>query len=113
MAADAPVARRGRGGRADAARRAARPAAVRRVGAPLCARRIGASPSVAPRGRAAAGGDDAGAGGGEAARAGVAAGECHEEGPGGGTNFWDFLKLPGHTKLILWPEIRATAAERA
>eukprot|EP00955_Chlamydomonas_euryale_P082622 363749-Chlamydomonas_euryale.AAC.7 len=38
---------------------------------------------------------------------------CHEEGSGGGTNFRDFLKLPGHTKLIPWPEIRAAAAERA
>eukprot|EP00955_Chlamydomonas_euryale_P118055 366516-Chlamydomonas_euryale.AAC.7 len=27
--------------------------------------------------------------------------------------FWDFLKLPGYTKLIPWPEIRAAAAERA
>eukprot|EP00955_Chlamydomonas_euryale_P065719 359325-Chlamydomonas_euryale.AAC.2 len=38
---------------------------------------------------------------------------CHEEGSGGGTTFWDCLKLPGHTKLIPWPEIRAVAAERA
>eukprot|EP00955_Chlamydomonas_euryale_P068536 360147-Chlamydomonas_euryale.AAC.6 len=38
---------------------------------------------------------------------------CHEEGSGGGTNFRDFLKLPGHSKLIPWPEIRAAAAERA
>eukprot|EP00955_Chlamydomonas_euryale_P086489 364218-Chlamydomonas_euryale.AAC.9 len=38
---------------------------------------------------------------------------CHEEGSGGGTTFWDVLKLPGHTKLILWPEIRSAAAERA
>eukprot|EP00955_Chlamydomonas_euryale_P079197 363265-Chlamydomonas_euryale.AAC.7 len=32
---------------------------------------------------------------------------------GVGTTFRDFLKLPGHTKLIPWPEIRAAAAERA
>eukprot|EP00955_Chlamydomonas_euryale_P015396 164950-Chlamydomonas_euryale.AAC.1 len=38
---------------------------------------------------------------------------CHEEGSGVGTTFRDFLKLPGHTKLIPWPEIRAAAAERA
>eukprot|EP00955_Chlamydomonas_euryale_P098875 365178-Chlamydomonas_euryale.AAC.4 len=38
---------------------------------------------------------------------------CHEEGSGGGTPFRDFLKLPGHTKSIPWPEIRAAAAERA
>ena len=38
---------------------------------------------------------------------------CHEEGPGGGTTFRDFLKLSGRTKLIPWPEIRAAAAERA
>eukprot|EP00955_Chlamydomonas_euryale_P082878 363776-Chlamydomonas_euryale.AAC.3 len=38
---------------------------------------------------------------------------CHEEGSGGGTTFRDILKLPGHTKLIPWPEIRAAAAERA
>eukprot|EP00955_Chlamydomonas_euryale_P055246 356069-Chlamydomonas_euryale.AAC.3 len=37
----------------------------------------------------------------------------HEEGSGGGTTFRDFLKLPGNNKLILWPEIRAAAAERA
>eukprot|EP00955_Chlamydomonas_euryale_P004982 53023-Chlamydomonas_euryale.AAC.1 len=38
---------------------------------------------------------------------------CHEEGSGVGTNFRDFVKLPGHTKLITWPEIRAAAAGRA
>eukprot|EP00955_Chlamydomonas_euryale_P078169 363096-Chlamydomonas_euryale.AAC.11 len=38
---------------------------------------------------------------------------CHEESSGGGTTFWDFLKLPGHGKLIPWPEIRAAAAEHA
>eukprot|EP00955_Chlamydomonas_euryale_P103601 365508-Chlamydomonas_euryale.AAC.11 len=38
---------------------------------------------------------------------------CHEEGPSDGTTFRDFLKFPSHTKLILWPEIRAAAAERA
>eukprot|EP00955_Chlamydomonas_euryale_P058965 357254-Chlamydomonas_euryale.AAC.2 len=38
---------------------------------------------------------------------------CHEEGSGGATTFWDVLKLPAHTKLIPWPEIRAAAAERA
>eukprot|EP00955_Chlamydomonas_euryale_P118423 366540-Chlamydomonas_euryale.AAC.7 len=38
---------------------------------------------------------------------------CHEDGSGGGTTLRDFLKLPGHTKLIPWPEIRAAAAERA
>eukprot|EP00955_Chlamydomonas_euryale_P089303 364452-Chlamydomonas_euryale.AAC.5 len=27
---------------------------------------------------------------------------CHEE---GGTSAWGFLKLPGHTKLIPWPEV--------
>eukprot|EP00955_Chlamydomonas_euryale_P038385 351086-Chlamydomonas_euryale.AAC.7 len=37
---------------------------------------------------------------------------CHEEGAGGGTTFQDFLKLPGHTKLIPWPEIRPAATER-
>eukprot|EP00955_Chlamydomonas_euryale_P109637 365943-Chlamydomonas_euryale.AAC.7 len=37
----------------------------------------------------------------------------HEEGSGGGTTFRDFLKLPGHTKLTTWPELRAAAAERA
>eukprot|EP00955_Chlamydomonas_euryale_P081810 363628-Chlamydomonas_euryale.AAC.12 len=29
----------------------------------------------------------------------------HEEGHSGGTNFRDFLKLLGHTKLIPWSEI--------
>eukprot|EP00955_Chlamydomonas_euryale_P000634 7176-Chlamydomonas_euryale.AAC.2 len=38
---------------------------------------------------------------------------CHEEGSGGGTVFGDFLKMPGHTELIPWPEVRAAAAERA
>eukprot|EP00955_Chlamydomonas_euryale_P098032 365122-Chlamydomonas_euryale.AAC.31 len=38
---------------------------------------------------------------------------CHEEGSDGGTTFWDFLKLPGHTKLIPWPEIQAAEAECA
>eukprot|EP00955_Chlamydomonas_euryale_P050410 354548-Chlamydomonas_euryale.AAC.12 len=38
---------------------------------------------------------------------------CHEEGSGGGTTFRDFLKLPGHTTLAPWPEIRAVAAKRA
>eukprot|EP00955_Chlamydomonas_euryale_P104812 365595-Chlamydomonas_euryale.AAC.15 len=38
---------------------------------------------------------------------------CPEEGSGSGTTFRDFLKLPGHTKLIPWLEIRAAAAERA
>eukprot|EP00955_Chlamydomonas_euryale_P079460 363302-Chlamydomonas_euryale.AAC.13 len=38
---------------------------------------------------------------------------CHEEGSGGDPTFWDFLKLPGHTKLIPLPEIQAAAAERA
>eukprot|EP00955_Chlamydomonas_euryale_P086392 364209-Chlamydomonas_euryale.AAC.4 len=38
---------------------------------------------------------------------------CHEEGSGCATTFWDFLKLPGQTKLIPWPEIQAAAAERA
>eukprot|EP00955_Chlamydomonas_euryale_P092977 364749-Chlamydomonas_euryale.AAC.1 len=38
---------------------------------------------------------------------------CHEEGFGGGTTFWDFLKLPGRANLIPWPEVRAAAAERA
>eukprot|EP00955_Chlamydomonas_euryale_P028998 305814-Chlamydomonas_euryale.AAC.2 len=38
---------------------------------------------------------------------------CHEEGSWGGTIFWDFLKLPGHTKSIPWPGIRAAAAQRA
>eukprot|EP00955_Chlamydomonas_euryale_P041747 352101-Chlamydomonas_euryale.AAC.2 len=38
---------------------------------------------------------------------------CHEEGSDGSTTFPDFLKLPGHNKLIPWPEIRAAAAERA
>eukprot|EP00955_Chlamydomonas_euryale_P034172 349707-Chlamydomonas_euryale.AAC.1 len=38
---------------------------------------------------------------------------CHEEGSGGGTTFRDFLELPGHTKLIFWPKIRAAMAERA
>eukprot|EP00955_Chlamydomonas_euryale_P093477 364787-Chlamydomonas_euryale.AAC.15 len=38
---------------------------------------------------------------------------CHEEGSGGGTTFRDLLKLPGHTKLIPWPDIRAAAAECA
>eukprot|EP00955_Chlamydomonas_euryale_P029542 311521-Chlamydomonas_euryale.AAC.1 len=42
-----------------------------------------------------------------------AIGGCHEEGSGGGTTFQDFLDLPGHTKLIPWPAIRAAAAERA
>eukprot|EP00955_Chlamydomonas_euryale_P115163 366332-Chlamydomonas_euryale.AAC.10 len=35
---------------------------------------------------------------------------CHEEGSGGGATFRDFLNLPGHIKLISWPEIRAAAA---
>eukprot|EP00955_Chlamydomonas_euryale_P071822 361207-Chlamydomonas_euryale.AAC.1 len=35
---------------------------------------------------------------------------CHEEGYGGGTTFRDLLKMPDHTKLIPWPEIRAAAA---
>eukprot|EP00955_Chlamydomonas_euryale_P082785 363764-Chlamydomonas_euryale.AAC.13 len=35
---------------------------------------------------------------------------CHEEGSGRGTTFRDFLKLPGQTKLILWPELRAAMA---
>eukprot|EP00955_Chlamydomonas_euryale_P094646 364874-Chlamydomonas_euryale.AAC.4 len=39
--------------------------------------------------------------------------ECHEEGSDSSTTFRDFLKLPGHTKLIPWPDIRAAAAERA
>jgi len=38
---------------------------------------------------------------------------CHEGGSGGGTTFRDVLKLPSHTKLIPWLEIRAAAAERA
>eukprot|EP00955_Chlamydomonas_euryale_P097378 365071-Chlamydomonas_euryale.AAC.8 len=38
---------------------------------------------------------------------------CHEEGSGRGTTFRDFLKLPGHTKLVLWPEIRAAMAQHA
>eukprot|EP00955_Chlamydomonas_euryale_P112285 366122-Chlamydomonas_euryale.AAC.17 len=38
---------------------------------------------------------------------------CHEEGSGGGTTSRDFLKLPGHTKLIPWPEIQATVAKHA
>eukprot|EP00955_Chlamydomonas_euryale_P007242 76556-Chlamydomonas_euryale.AAC.3 len=38
---------------------------------------------------------------------------CHEESSGGGTTFRDFLKLPGHTKLIPRPEVRAAAAEGA
>eukprot|EP00955_Chlamydomonas_euryale_P087908 364334-Chlamydomonas_euryale.AAC.8 len=38
---------------------------------------------------------------------------CHKEGSGGGTTFRGFPKLPGHNKLIPWPEIRAAAAERA
>eukprot|EP00955_Chlamydomonas_euryale_P055937 356261-Chlamydomonas_euryale.AAC.1 len=29
---------------------------------------------------------------------------CHEEGSAGATTFRDFLKLPGHTSLIPWPE---------
>eukprot|EP00955_Chlamydomonas_euryale_P097403 365072-Chlamydomonas_euryale.AAC.21 len=29
----------------------------------------------------------------------------YEAGSGGGTTCRDFLKLPGHTKLIPWPEI--------
>eukprot|EP00955_Chlamydomonas_euryale_P071706 361176-Chlamydomonas_euryale.AAC.1 len=37
----------------------------------------------------------------------------HEEGFDGGTAYRDFLKLPGHIKLIPWPEIRAEAVERA
>eukprot|EP00955_Chlamydomonas_euryale_P042240 352239-Chlamydomonas_euryale.AAC.17 len=37
---------------------------------------------------------------------------CHEEGSCGCTTFRDFLKLPGHTTLIPWPEIRTAAAER-
>eukprot|EP00955_Chlamydomonas_euryale_P039225 351330-Chlamydomonas_euryale.AAC.2 len=38
---------------------------------------------------------------------------CHEEISSGGTTFRYFVKLPGHTKLISWPEIRTAAAERA
>eukprot|EP00955_Chlamydomonas_euryale_P082633 363751-Chlamydomonas_euryale.AAC.1 len=38
---------------------------------------------------------------------------CHEEGSGGGTFFLEFLKLPGHTKLIPWPEIQAAEVEHA
>eukprot|EP00955_Chlamydomonas_euryale_P077575 362971-Chlamydomonas_euryale.AAC.2 len=38
---------------------------------------------------------------------------CHEGGSSGGTTFWDFLKLRGHTKLIPWREIQAAEAERA
>eukprot|EP00955_Chlamydomonas_euryale_P021035 222850-Chlamydomonas_euryale.AAC.2 len=38
---------------------------------------------------------------------------CHAEGSSGGTTGRDFLKLPGPTLLIPWPEIRAAAAERA
>eukprot|EP00955_Chlamydomonas_euryale_P023635 249543-Chlamydomonas_euryale.AAC.1 len=38
---------------------------------------------------------------------------CHEEGSSRGTTSRLFLKLPGHTKLIPWSEIRAAAAERA
>eukprot|EP00955_Chlamydomonas_euryale_P059658 357442-Chlamydomonas_euryale.AAC.6 len=35
----------------------------------------------------------------------------HEEGSCGGTTFWNLLKLPGHIKVIPWPEIQAAAAE--
>eukprot|EP00955_Chlamydomonas_euryale_P042398 352292-Chlamydomonas_euryale.AAC.2 len=38
---------------------------------------------------------------------------CREEGSSRGNTFRDFLKLPGHTELIPWPEIQAAAAERA
>eukprot|EP00955_Chlamydomonas_euryale_P080265 363402-Chlamydomonas_euryale.AAC.6 len=38
---------------------------------------------------------------------------CHEESSGGGTSFRDYLKLPGHTKSIPWPEIWEAAAECA
>eukprot|EP00955_Chlamydomonas_euryale_P006776 72206-Chlamydomonas_euryale.AAC.1 len=38
---------------------------------------------------------------------------CHEEESHGGTSSSDFLKLTGSIQLISWPEIRATAAERA
>eukprot|EP00955_Chlamydomonas_euryale_P118021 366512-Chlamydomonas_euryale.AAC.22 len=31
--------------------------------------------------------------------------ECHEEGSGLSTTFRNFFKLPGHTKLLPWPEI--------
>eukprot|EP00955_Chlamydomonas_euryale_P029113 306748-Chlamydomonas_euryale.AAC.1 len=37
---------------------------------------------------------------------------CHGEGSGGGTIFRVFQKLPGHTKLISWPEIRAAVDYR-
>eukprot|EP00955_Chlamydomonas_euryale_P083229 363815-Chlamydomonas_euryale.AAC.7 len=40
----------------------------------------------------------------------VQSGGCHEEGSGGGTTFG---KLPGHTNLIPWPNIRAAMAEHA
>eukprot|EP00955_Chlamydomonas_euryale_P074017 361917-Chlamydomonas_euryale.AAC.8 len=42
-----------------------------------------------------------------------AIGGWQEEGSGGGTTFRDYLELPGHTKLIPWPKIRAAAASRA
>eukprot|EP00955_Chlamydomonas_euryale_P045597 353185-Chlamydomonas_euryale.AAC.1 len=38
---------------------------------------------------------------------------CREEKSGGGTTFRDFVNLPGYSKLVPWPEIRAAAAERA
>eukprot|EP00955_Chlamydomonas_euryale_P025592 270071-Chlamydomonas_euryale.AAC.4 len=37
----------------------------------------------------------------------------HEEGSCGGTISGDFLKLTGRTKLIHWPETRASALDRA
>eukprot|EP00955_Chlamydomonas_euryale_P103590 365507-Chlamydomonas_euryale.AAC.7 len=37
---------------------------------------------------------------------------CHEDGSSVDTTFWDFIKLPGHTKFIPWLEIRAAVAER-
>eukprot|EP00955_Chlamydomonas_euryale_P007131 75605-Chlamydomonas_euryale.AAC.1 len=41
-----------------------------------------------------------------------AIGGCHEEGSGGGNPFPDLVKLPGHTKLVSWPEIQAAAANK-
>eukprot|EP00955_Chlamydomonas_euryale_P083282 363828-Chlamydomonas_euryale.AAC.16 len=38
---------------------------------------------------------------------------CHEEGSADGTAFRDFLNMPGHTKLIPWPGIRAVVAKLA
>eukprot|EP00955_Chlamydomonas_euryale_P001646 18553-Chlamydomonas_euryale.AAC.1 len=38
---------------------------------------------------------------------------CREESSGGVTTFRDFLKSPGHIKLVPWPDLRAAAAERA